>query len=100
MAMSDKSVRKTARRAARDAQRQLLVAREQREKRLSELRVQVVVAPRHLVLSFADDRALADGSPLRAELAPSLLSAETNQTFDECVRRLDINLEKAVGANE
>lgn len=42
--VSDQSVRQAARRGARDAQRRLLAAREQREKRLSVLGVQVVVA--------------------------------------------------------
>ncbi len=42
--MSDQSVRQAARREARGAQRRLLAAREEREKRLGELGVQVVVA--------------------------------------------------------
>lgn len=44
VAMSDESVRQAARREARGAQRRLLAARGEREKRLSELGVQVVVA--------------------------------------------------------
>ena len=42
--MSDQSVRQAARRAAKGAQRRLLAAREEREKQLSMLGVQVVVA--------------------------------------------------------
>ncbi len=42
--MSDQSVRQAARRETRGAQRRLLAAREEREKRLGELGLQVVVA--------------------------------------------------------
>lgn len=55
---------------------------------------------RHLLESFANERALAGGSLLLAELALSMLSAETDQTFEECVRRLNVDLERAVGTRE
>lgn len=52
-----------------------------------------------LLGSFPDERALAGGSLLLAELALGLLSAETGQSFDDCVQRLSVDLEQAVGVS-
>lgn len=63
--MSDQSVRQMARRNARDAQRRLVAAREQREKRLSALGVQVVVALAERDAAVAEQEQIA-GVALRS----------------------------------
>ncbi|MGB7447578.1 MAG: hypothetical protein WA892_00460 [Ornithinimicrobium sp.] len=63
--MSDQSVRQAARRVARGAQRRLLAAREEREKRLGELGVQVVVALAERDAAVAE-REQAAGAALRS----------------------------------
>lgn len=63
--MSDQSVRQTARRSARDAQRRLMAAREEQEKRLSELGVRVVVALAQRDAAVAEQERLA-GVALRS----------------------------------
>lgn len=49
-----------------------------------------------LLRSFPDQQALAGGALLLADLALRLLSSETGQSVEECVRRLTVDLEHAV----
>jgi hypothetical protein len=46
--------------------------------------------------TFPNDRALAGGSLLLAEIALGLYRNETGQSMDDCVRELTTQLENAV----
>lgn len=82
-----------------------------REKQLAEVvaaaqRVAGIVAARgrgdaegarELMLSFEDERQLAGGALLVAELSLGLLRRETGETLDECVRELCVEMESVLG---
>ena len=67
-------------------------------------RVAGILAARHrgdpdgvaaLMDTFPDDRALAGGSLLLAQLLLQLYGEQTNQTVDECVQELNTSLARA-----
>lgn len=69
-------------------------------------RVAGILAARHrgdpegvaaLMGTFPDDRALAGGSLLLAQLLLQLYGEQTQQTVDECVQELNANLARAAG---
>ncbi|GAA1544673.1 superoxide dismutase [Nocardioides humi] len=51
---------------------------------------------RELLLSFDDDRELAGGALLVAELSLGLLRRETGESLDACVRDLCVEMETAL----
>ncbi|RNL64901.1 hypothetical protein EFK50_02650 [Nocardioides marmoriginsengisoli] len=53
-----------------------------------------------LLQTFADDRELATGALLVAELTLGLYGAETGRDVESCVRELNLQLEQALAARE
>lgn len=52
---------------------------------------------RELMGAFADERELAGGALLVAELSLGLLQRETGDSLDDCVRDLCVYMESALG---
>jgi hypothetical protein len=55
-----------------------------------------VAGARELMSSFADERELAGGALLVAELSLGLLHRHTGESLDECVRDLCVEMENAL----
>ncbi|MBU2695348.1 hypothetical protein [Pimelobacter sp. 30-1] len=51
---------------------------------------------RDLLRTFADERELAGGALLVAELSLGLLRSETGESLDECVRALCVEMESSL----
>jgi hypothetical protein len=56
-----------------------------------------VSGSQELLATFADDRELAGGALLLAELTMSLYSDETGRDFADCLQDLNLQMESAVG---
>ena len=52
---------------------------------------------RELMLSFDDERQLAGGALLVAELSLGLLQRQTGESLEECVHDLCVEMESALG---